>query len=99
MTRSQVRFLARPRMFTVYVIENIQGKKYTGSTSNLEERLVMHNDSSPEKARFHRTTYNKGQWSLVFSKNFDTREDALHFEKFLKSGAGRRWLERARRGG
>ncbi len=59
----------------------------------------MHNDSNPEKARFHRTTYRKGPWRLIFSKEFATREDAIKFEKFLKTGKGREWLERARLGG
>ena len=85
-------------MFSVYVIENEIGNKYTGSTANLDERLKMHNDKSPQKAKFHKTTYNKGIWKVVFQKEFDTRKEVLEFEKFLKSGAGRIWLECARLG-
>ena len=59
----------------------------------------MHNDTSLEKAKFHRTTYNKGPWKLIFSKEFLFREEALKFERFLKTGKGREWLERARLGG
>ena len=83
-------------MFFVYIIENTKGKRYTGSTSDLMDRLAMHNDTTKEKARFHRTTYNKGPWKIVFQKEFETRKEALDFEKFLKTGIGR---ERARRGG
>ncbi|MDO8240871.1 MAG: GIY-YIG nuclease family protein [Candidatus Moranbacteria bacterium] len=86
-------------MFTTYIIKNCSGKSYTGSTENVKERILMHNDISVEKARFHRTTYNKGPWSIFFSKDFETRKESLDFEKFLKTGAGREWLERARRGG
>jgi putative endonuclease len=86
-------------MFTTYVIENIKNKKYTGSTENLDERLLMHNDVTPEKAKFHRTTYKRGPWSIVFKKEFETRLEALQFEKFLKTGVGRSWLESARHGG
>ena len=98
MTRSPVRFQARPRMFFTYVVENPKGTHYTGSTNSVDERLKMHNDVTPEKARFHRTTYKKGPWRLIFIKEFVTREEALQFEKFLKTGAGRDWLERGRLG-
>jgi len=81
-------------MFNVYVIENQTGRRYKGSTDDLEERLAMHNDLSIEKAKFHRTTYKKGPWKLIFSKSFETRTEALKFEKFLKMGSGRDWLER-----
>jgi putative endonuclease len=86
-------------MFSVYVLENPRGKRYTGSTSNLDERLVYHNDTSAEKARFHKTTYKKGPWRIIFSKEFKSRNEALGFEKYLKTGKGRQWLERARLGG
>jgi predicted GIY-YIG superfamily endonuclease len=58
----------------------------------------MHNDTSKEKAKFHRTTYNKGPWRVIFYKNFKTRKEALKFERFLKTGKGRNYLERARHG-
>ncbi|KKQ45824.1 MAG: Excinuclease ABC C subunit domain protein [Candidatus Moranbacteria bacterium GW2011_GWC2_37_8] len=86
-------------MFSTYVLENPNAKKYTGSTNNLEERLSFHNDIFLEKAKFHRTTYKKGPWHVIFSKEFATREEALKFERFLKTGKGREWLERARHGG
>ena len=86
-------------MYYAYVLENNLGKRYKGSTDNLSERLEMHNDTDPEKAKFHRTTYKKGPWKIIFNKEFETRKEALHFEHFLKTGVGREWLERARRGG
>ncbi|MDD3498330.1 MAG: GIY-YIG nuclease family protein [Candidatus Moranbacteria bacterium] len=85
-------------MYTTYVLENLSGKSYTGSTNNLRERLEMHNDLSSEKSKFHRTTYKKGPWEVVFRKDFDTRRKALEFEKYLKTGKGREWLKRTRRG-
>ncbi|HPN96462.1 MAG TPA: GIY-YIG nuclease family protein [Candidatus Moranbacteria bacterium] len=85
-------------MYIAYVIENLKKKKYTGSTKNIEERLEMHNNISKERSRFHKFTYKKGPWKLIFSKGFKTRQEALKFEKFLKTGKGREWLERARRG-
>ena len=76
-------------MYSVYVIINPKGKKYTGQTVNLDERLEMHNDLNYEKAKFHRTTYKKGPWKLIFKKDFTTRLEAIKFEKFLKTGKGR----------
>ena len=93
MTRSMVQLHHRPHMYFAYVLENQKGNHYTGSTSDIDDRLEMHNDTTLEKARFHRTTYKKGPWKLIFSKEFTTREDATRFEKFLKTGAGRDWLE------
>jgi putative endonuclease len=85
-------------MYITYVIKNNKNKKYTGSTENLEDRLKMHNDTDSKKAKFHRTTYKKGPWEVAFKEDFDSRKEALNFEKFLKTGSGRDWLERARRG-
>ncbi len=86
-------------MFTTYVIANRQNKHYIGQTDNLDERLLMHNDLSAEKAKFHRTTYKKGPWMIIFSKDFLTRSEATKFERFLKTGKGRKLLDRARLGG
>ncbi len=86
-------------MYYTYVLENTRGDRYTGITHDIEERVKMHNEISPDKARFHRTKYKKGPWKLIFQKEFFTRGEAVKFEKFLKSGVGREWLERARRGG
>ncbi|MFA5128274.1 MAG: GIY-YIG nuclease family protein [Patescibacteria group bacterium] len=86
-------------MFWVYQIQNPEGKTYIGSTENLDERVEMHNNVSFEKKRFHRTTYKRGPWRLIFCKEFQTRKEALEFERFLKTGKGRAWLERARLGG
>ena len=86
-------------MFSVYVLENDRGQRYTGSSADFEVRLQLHNDVSPEKAKFHRTTYGKGPWKVVFKKECLTRQEALVFEKLLKTGKGRDLVERARRGG
>jgi putative endonuclease len=86
-------------MFFTYVIENNKKKHYTGSTDNLKERLLFHNDISSQKAKFHRTTYKKGPWRIDFCKKFKSRKEALDFERYLKTGKGRSWLERARHGG
>ena len=81
-------------MFTTYVLYNPSDKHYTGQTDSLNDRLAMHNDTSPAKAKFHRTTYKKGPWKILFKKEFKTRKEATEFEKFLKTGNGRDWLKK-----
>ena len=55
-------------MFYVYVIENLGGKRYIGSTADIVDRLKMHNDMTREMAKFHRTTYKRGPWHLLFNE-------------------------------
>ena len=85
-------------MYFVYVIINLKKRKYIGQTNNIYQRLEMHNNLDFQKAKFHRTTYKKGPWKVLFKKNFNTRLEAIKFEKFLKTGNGRDWLERTRLG-
>ena len=82
----------RSIMFTAYVIENQKGQHYIGQTENLEQRLVMHNSLDPQTKKFHNTTFARGPWKIVFTKEFNKRTEALAYEKFLKSGEGRRYL-------
>ena len=85
-------------MFTVYIIKNNGGKSYIGQTSDLNSRLVMHNDTDINKKKFHNTTFGKGPWTIDYRKDFLTRTEALQFERFLKTGLGREWLGRVRLG-
>jgi len=65
--------------FFVYLIQSLStGKFYIGHTNNLEDRLRRHNEGRSKYTR------NKGPWKLVAYKIFNTRKDAMHFEKRLK---------------
>ena len=69
--------------YHVYIIRSKHsGKTYTGFTSDLSGRIKQHNSDS--------STYTKGKgpWELVWFAAFETREKALDFEKYLKSGSG-----------
>lgn len=75
-------------MFFVYVLfSNSLSKRYVGSTSNLDKRLSEHNSG--------KSKFTKGgiPWQLVYSEQFDTNSDARKRELFLKSGAGRKFLD------
>jgi len=75
-------------MFNVYIIESESTSKwYYGSTErNPAEGLIEHNGN-------HRHfTANKGPWKLIFIRNFETKNDALNFEKKLKSLRNKKFI-------
>ena len=65
-------------MYWVYILKNAEGIYYKGSTEDIERRLSEHNEN---KGRF---TSGKGPWTLVYSKLFETKREALIEEKRLK---------------
>ena len=73
-------------MYYTYVLENENGGLYIGQTSNLDARLGRHNSG--------RSTYtrNRGEWRLLFKKEFEIRSDAVRFEKYLKSLKNQRYI-------
>jgi putative endonuclease len=76
-------------MFTTYVIRSRStGRLYTGSTSDMEQRLEQHN------AGLTRSTRNRGPWDLVYKEEAQTRAEAVARERFFKTGAGREELKR-----
>jgi putative endonuclease len=78
------------RMFIVYVIESKTGKRYTGHCSDLGRRLAEH------ESGFCRTTKTDFGWKVVYTEKYATRGKAMKREKWLKSGAGRDYLNRLR---
>ena len=82
--------------FWTYVLENPDGRRYVGSTNDLARRLAEHNDPTHHPCRF--TSRNRGPWQLLHAESFATRAEAMHREKWLKTGAGRRWIDDPVRG-
>ena len=75
-------------MYYSYVIwSNKLLKRYIGSTQNIEKRLNQHNSG---KTPF---TLRGIPWILIYSESFETKDEAIRREKFLKSGIGRKWLD------
>lgn len=69
-------------MHYVYILKNLEGKFYIGSTANLEKRLVKHNNGGSKWTKNHRP------WQIVHSETFLTKTDALKREKEIKSYKG-----------
>jgi len=65
--------------FWVYILRCADGSYYTGHTDNLENRLVDHYDG---QCRGYTST--KLPVALVFSEEFNTREEALACEQQIK---------------
>ena len=59
---------------------------YIGFSTNLRARLRQHQDGESL------ATSHRGPWKLIYYEAYTEREDAEGREKFLKSGAGRRFL-------
>lgn len=79
-------------MFYVYVIESENSDKiYIGQTSNIEKRLVQHNDPNNNYSKY--TKQNKGPWKLIYKEEVISRSLAIRREKFLKSGKGREFIK------
>ena len=75
--------------FVVYILFSSSFKKtYIGFTSNLIERFKSHNHLSPKgfTAKFR-------PWQVVFVKVFKSKIEAMKYEKYLKTGAGRDFIK------
>lgn len=77
-------------MFDVYYIKStlFPPKTYIGFTHDLKQRLSDHNAG--------KSVYTKQfkPWVLIGFFGFDQELKALHFERYLKSNAGRIFLRR-----
>ena len=73
--------------FYIYVIQDENGRRYTGQTSDLHRRLSEHNSG------MNFSTKRGKNWKLIYSEEFSTRSEAMARESFLKTGAGRDFLK------
>jgi putative endonuclease len=77
-------------MHYVYLLksEADPGKQYVGSTRDLRGRLKEHNEGrSPHTAKFR-------PWLLIAYFAFAEERTAVTFERYLKSGSGRAFINR-----
>ena len=75
-------------MYTVYVIESVEGYRYIGQTDNFDRRLFQHNSG------ISKWTKRGKDWKCVYAEEFETRLEAREREKYLKTGVGREFLRR-----
>ncbi len=74
----------------VYLIQSIphQNEKYIGITSDLKDRLKVHN----EGGSLHTSKFKP--WKLVAYLAFSSEEKARQFEQYLKTGSGRAFAKK-----
>lgn len=79
--------------FITYIIfSESSAKYYTGQTHDLVNRLAEHNQGETSSIK-------KGiPWKLVWSKEFETRAEALAMEIQIKKRGAKRFLEDLSRG-
>ena len=67
-------------MFYTYILfSNTINKFYVGASENPEERLKKHN------AKNKGFTNQANDWQIVFLKSFETKSEALAYEKQIKN--------------
>ncbi|MCA1760951.1 MAG: GIY-YIG nuclease family protein [Bacteroidales bacterium] len=72
----------------VYILYSItKDRFYVGSTSDVEERLNRHNAGATT------STKNGRPWKIVFTKQFDSKTEALKYENYIKRMKSRTFIE------
>lgn len=75
----------------VYALYNAENNKiYIGQTSDLDRRLIEHNN----KKGNHYTAKTAGEWKLIYKEYVQDRSAALKREKQLKSFRGREYIKK-----
>jgi len=75
-------------MYTVYVLQDENGKVYKGFTNNFARRFRDHASGNGS-----RTTSIMGNLRVVYIEKYDSFEDARAREVYFKTAAGRRFLK------
>ncbi len=73
--------------YHTYFLQSEEGYHYTGHTQDLDIRMLNH------RLKTTHTTKKGTNWTVLYSKEFPTRAEAMKHEKWLKSGVGREWLK------
>ncbi len=72
----------------VYVLLCADGQTYTGCTADLRERIQRHSQGHVP------ATKTRLPVSLIFYSAFNNKYKAFEFEKYLKTGSGRTFINR-----
>ncbi len=75
-------------MYYVYVLQSKKDNLfYTGFTTDIEKRLLEHNQEVQESTR------NRIPFEVIYFEWCINKQDAITREKYLKSGWGKRYLK------
>ena len=74
--------------YYVYVVKSVnKDHVYKGHCEDLTSRILEHNSGVTRSLRPYLPVV------LVYSEEFETREEAIKREKYFKTAAGRRYLK------
>lgn len=80
-------------MYFLYILKSRKDSKfYIGSTSNLEDRILRHNQGR-EKSTKHRIPL-----ELYYFEKFNTRSEAIKREYYIKSLKSSKFIEKLMKG-
>jgi putative endonuclease len=76
-------------MYYVYILKSLLDQGwYIGYTEDVHRRLIDHNSGK------NISTHSRRPFIVIYYEAYLHKLDALGREKFLKSGAGRRFIEK-----
>jgi len=77
-------------MHFVYIAKSLskENELYKGYTVNLNDRIIEHNLGLSEHTKRYKP------WKIIFYCVFKSKQKALAFEKYLKSGSGRAFINK-----
>ena len=77
------------KVYYVYVLRSINfNRQYVGFTSNIKNRLTQHNTGKTKSTKPYKP------WKILMYEEYDSKEDAIAREKYLKSGVGREFINK-----
>ncbi len=75
------------KYYTYILYSEKLNRYYTGSTQDLEARLLKHNSGATKSTKSGRP------WSLVYSEEYSTRSEAYNREQYIKKQKSRVYIE------
>jgi predicted GIY-YIG superfamily endonuclease len=76
-------------MWHVYILKSREsGKRYVGMSQDVNNRIAEHNSGKSKFTSGHKP------WELIYSEPYLTSTEARVREKYFKTSAGKRWLEK-----
>jgi putative endonuclease len=70
-------------MYYLYILQsNDRAHYYIGATKNLSNRLAQHNNGNSKSTKPYRP------WLIIYSEEYNTKQDAMKREYYLKSPKG-----------
>jgi putative endonuclease len=73
--------------YAYILYSNTNDRYYIGSTSDIEKRLKRHNAGATP------STKSGKPWKVVYTKQFDSKTEALKFENYIKRMKSRKFIE------